>query len=59
MSNGNTGEVRVVEFRRDMQELLRNRVREPIQITLEEELADALGCGDMEASLDAGTTSLP
>jgi putative transposase len=48
MSNGSTGEVRVVEFRRDMQELLRNRVREAIQITLEEELAEALGCGRYE-----------
>jgi len=48
MSNGSMGEVSVVEFRSAIQELLRGRIQEAIQITVEEELAEALGCGPYE-----------
>ena len=48
MSKGSTGEARVVEFRCAIQELLRSRIQEAIQITVEEELAEALGCGPYE-----------
>ncbi len=37
-------------FRQDIRSLLRTRVREAIEITLEEELAEALGCGRYERS---------
>lgn len=37
-------------FRQDIDSLLRTRVREAIEITLEEELAAALGCGRYERS---------
>ena len=37
-------------FRQDIQTLLRTRVREAIEITLEGELAEALGCGRYERS---------
>ncbi len=37
-------------FRQDIRCLLRTRVREAIEITLEEELAEALGCGPYERS---------
>ena len=37
-------------FRQDIHTLLRTRVREAIEMTLEEELADALGCGPYERS---------
>ena len=39
-------------FRQDIHSLLRTRVREAIEMTLEEELADALGCGPYERSGD-------
>ncbi len=48
MSNGSMGEVSVVEFRSAIQELLRGRIQEAILITVEEELAEALGCGPYE-----------
>ena len=48
MSNGSTGEVSVIEFRSAIQELLHSRIQEAITITLEEELAEALGCGPYE-----------
>lgn len=48
MGKGTTAEMDVVEFRRDVQELLRSRVREAIQIVLKEELAGALGCSRYE-----------
>ncbi len=37
-------------FRQDIRSLLRTRVREAIEITLEEELTKALGCGRYECS---------
>lgn len=37
-------------FRQDIRSLLRRRVREAIEIALEEELAEALGCGRYERS---------
>ena len=37
-------------FRQNIRSLLRTRVREAIEITLEEELAEALGCGHYERS---------
>ncbi|MFQ5745555.1 MAG: IS256 family transposase [Acidobacteriota bacterium] len=48
MGNGSMGEVPVVEFRSAIQELLRGRIQEAILITVEEELAEALGCGPYE-----------
>jgi transposase-like protein len=48
MGEGNTAEVAVVEFRNTIQERLRSRIREAIAITVEEELAEALGCGPYE-----------
>ena len=48
MSKGSTGEVPVIEFRSAIQELLHSRIHEAILITLEEELAEALGCGPYE-----------
>ena len=48
MSKGSTGEVSVIEFRSAIQELLHSRIQEAITITLEEELAEALGCGPYE-----------
>ena len=38
----------VVECRRDIQKQLRWRIREAIQITLQEKLSEALGCGRYE-----------
>ncbi len=38
----------VIEFRQDIQGLLRWRIREAIQMTLEEELTEALGCDRYE-----------
>ena len=43
-------EVEAARFRQDIRSLLRTRVREAIEITLEEELAEALGCGRYERS---------
>ena len=38
----------ILEFRQDIQAQLRARIREAIQITLEEELSEALGCSRYE-----------
>lgn len=38
----------VARFRQDIQSQLRARVREAIEVVLEEELAEALGCGSYE-----------
>ncbi len=38
----------LVEFRQDVQALLRTRIREAIQMTLDEELTEALGCDRYE-----------
>ena len=43
-------EAEAARFRQDIRSLLRTRVREAIEITLEEELAEALGCGHYERS---------
>lgn len=43
-------EAEAARFRQDIRSLLRTRVREAIEITLEEELAEALGCGRYERS---------
>jgi transposase-like protein len=40
----------VVQFRRDFQALVRSRVRDAIQVVLEEELTEALGCESYERS---------
>jgi hypothetical protein len=48
VGEGNTVEASVVEFRSMIQERLRSRIREAIAITVEEELAEALGCGPYE-----------
>jgi putative transposase len=45
-----TSDAQVVEFRRDIQELLRGRIREAIEVVLEEELTDALGSSRHERS---------
>lgn len=50
MGNGNTDTGSVVEFRREIQELIRLRVRDAIQVVLEEELTEALECGRYERS---------
>lgn len=43
MKNSTTPEVEVAAFRRDVQELVRSRIRLAIEAALEEELTDALG----------------
>jgi transposase-like protein len=50
MDKGTKQQVEAARFRQDIQTLLRARVREAIEITLEEELAEALGCGRYERS---------
>ena len=50
MSKSTTPDPSVVQFRRDFQVLVRSRVRDAIQVVLEEELADALGCESYERS---------
>ncbi len=50
MRKDTTTEGEVVQFRRDFQALVRSRVRDAIQVVLEEELAEALGCGSYERS---------
>ncbi len=50
MSKSSTRQATVVEFRSAIQELVRSRVQEAIQIIVEEELAEALGCGPYERS---------
>ena len=43
-------EAEAARFRQDIRSLLRTRVREAIEITLQEELAEALGCDRYERS---------
>jgi len=50
MSKSTTPDPSVVQFRRDFQALVRSRVRDAIQIVLEEELTEALGCESYERS---------
>ena len=50
MEESTKQETEVARFRQDIRSLLRTRVREAIEITLEEELAEALGCGRYERS---------
>ena len=50
MSKTTTSDLTVVQFRRDFQALVRSRVRDAIQVVLEEELAEALGCESYERS---------
>ena len=44
MPQPTTVESEVARFRRDIDQVLRERIRETIQVVLEEELSDALGC---------------
>ena len=48
MQKVTTTEEGVLAFRRDIESLLRSRIREAIQMVLEEELDEALGCGRYE-----------
>lgn len=50
MSKSTTPDPSVVQFRRDFQALVRSRVRDAIQIVLEEELTEVLGCESYERS---------
>ena len=50
MDKSTKQEAEAARFRQDIQSQLRTRVREAIEITLEEELAEALGCGRYERS---------
>lgn len=50
MKKSTKQQAEAARFRQDIQALLRTRVREAIEITLEEELAEALGCGRYERS---------
>jgi transposase-like protein len=50
MDKSTKQQAEAARFRQDIQTLLRTRVREAIEITLEEELAEALGCGRYERS---------
>ncbi len=50
MGKGTRSEDPVVEFHRDIQQRLRLRIREAIEVVLEEELDEALGCGAYERS---------
>ena len=50
MDKSTKQEAEAARFRQDIRSLLRLRVREAIEITLEEELAEALGCGRYERS---------
>jgi len=45
-----TGSGTALEFRREIQDLIRLRVGDAIQVVLEEELAEALECGRYERS---------
>ena len=45
MEKSTKQEAEAARFRQDIRSLLHTRVREAIEITLEEELAEALGCG--------------
>lgn len=48
MQKATTRDAQVIAFRRDLDRLLRTRIREAIQVVLEEELDEALGCGRYE-----------
>jgi len=50
MEKNTKPEIEAARFRQDIRSLLHTRVREAIEITLEEELAEALGCGRYERS---------
>ncbi len=50
MDESTKQQAEAARFRQDIRTLLRTRVREAIEITLEEELAEALGCGRYERS---------
>ncbi len=50
MEKSTKQEAEAARFRQDIRSLLHTRVREAIEITLEEELAEALGCGPYERS---------
>ena len=50
MEESTKPEAEAARFRQDIRSLLRTRVREAIEITLEEELAAVLGCGRYERS---------
>ena len=50
MGKGTRSEDPVVEFRRGIQQQLRLRIREAIEVVLAEELDEALGCGAYERS---------
>jgi len=50
MGKNTKQEAEAARFRQDIRSLLRTRLREAIEITLEEELAEALGCGRYERS---------
>ncbi len=50
MGKGTRSEDPVVQFHRDIQQRLRLRIREAIEVVLEEELDEALGCGAYERS---------
>jgi len=52
MEKSTKQEAEAARFRQDIRSLLHTRVREAIEITLEEELAEALGCGPYERSGD-------
>ena len=52
MQKSTKQEAEAARFRQDIRSLLRARVRAAIEITLEEELAEALGCGRYERSGD-------
>ena len=52
MSKSTKPEGEAAGFREDIHSLLRRRVREAIEITLEEELSEALGCGPYERSAE-------
>jgi transposase-like protein len=50
MSKGTTSDAEVVQFRFDVQQRLRSRIRDAIEIVLEEELAASLGTARYERS---------
>lgn len=50
MGKSTSHQVEAARFRQDIRSLLQSQVRKAIEITLEEELAEALGCGRYERS---------
>lgn len=54
MSNHRIQENQVVEFRSDIERRLREQVREAIEVVLEEELEDALGCSRYQRVKERG-----